>query len=120
MGQKISVYLSDEAIKNLDEVQAYLTSLCGVTISRSATLSVLLVRGTPLYLNDQGAVRGVVAKSVPQSPEAEPMAQELEQEQGFMELEAEKEMGRKPMNIEEYERFGSMEGWAEKLGVGDE
>ena len=65
MSQRVSLYLSDEAVKNLSEIQAYLENLTGVKISRSSAMNTLLVRGTSLFLEDRANVSRVVAKYAP-------------------------------------------------------
>ena len=65
MSQRVSLYLSEEAVKNLSEIQAYLESLTGVRISRSAAMNTLLVRGAGLFLEDRADVSRLVAKYAP-------------------------------------------------------
>lgn len=65
MGQKISVYLSDEAIENLDEIHHYLWDLTGVTISRSSALNALLVRGAGLFMDREAEIKGAILALLP-------------------------------------------------------
>lgn len=65
MGKKLSVYLSDEAVANLGDIQNYLQKLTGCLVSRSQALNSLLVKGAWLFLDNQENGQRVVRKYLP-------------------------------------------------------
>ena len=65
MSQRVSLYLSDEAVKNLSEVQAYLEDLTGVKASRSSAMNSLLTKGAGLFMDDLAEVKRSVARYAP-------------------------------------------------------
>ena len=71
MAARVSLYLSDEAVKNLEAIQEYLEGLTGVKASRSSAMNSLLTRGAGLFMDDMNEVRRVVKKYVPTPPEVE-------------------------------------------------
>lgn len=98
MGRKVSVWLSDEALSILDTVikEKKMTNSGRANVSN--TLDGLVRTYGKDYVQllrhiQQAVRRYTTGKFAPQ---------------------------RKPINIEEYETFKSMEGYAEKLGVSDE
>lgn len=98
MGQRISVYFTDEALGILDKLVEEHPLRLGFKASRSGLLSDLLVQQGEVYLERLRLVGEAIKKFSATAPEAK----------------------RKPINIEEYERVSSLEEYAEKLGVGDE
>ena len=65
MSQRVSLYLSDEAVENLEAIQEYLSGLTGVKTSRSLAMSSLLTKGAGLFIDDMNEVERVIAKYVP-------------------------------------------------------
>ena len=65
MSQRVSLYLSDEAVENLTGIQKYLEELTGVKASRSSAVNSLLTRGAGLFIDDMNEVRQTVAKYIP-------------------------------------------------------
>lgn len=50
MAQKLSFYLTDEAVRELDRLTSLLTEVCGISMSRSAAVGVLLRTQVDNYL----------------------------------------------------------------------
>lgn len=98
MGQRISIYLSDEALEILDGLVKQLPLTIGFQANRSGVISDLLVQQGAQYLARLQAIREAIRRNLHPASQAE----------------------HKPIDPAEYERFGSMEEYAKKLGVGDE
>lgn len=92
MGQKISVYLSDDSITLLDKLVGARTPVYGLQASRSGTLDDLIRQHGQQYLETLQGLRAIVEKYT-----AGKFAPE-----------------RKPINPNEFETFDSLEEYAAK------
>ena len=98
MAERVSAYLGEEAVRELDRLRDGLGQLSGCEISRSAAISSILAHQAGVYLETRRRLAQVTAKYLP-GGEFGPL---------------------KPINPEEFERFDSLEEWVDAQGLGDE
>ena len=98
MAERVSTYLGEEAVRELDRLCDGLGELSGCEISRSAAISSMLTHQAGVYLETRRRMAQVTAKYLP-GGEFGPL---------------------KPINPEKFERFSSLEEWVDAQGLSSE
>ena len=79
MAERVSTYLGEEAVRELDRLREGLGQLSGCEISRSAAISSILVNQAGVYLETRRRMGRVAAKFLP-GGEFYPVVEELNKE----------------------------------------